>query len=123
VAGPRHPPALAGASGLALAEAAWGATLLLFARPLLQALEGEPVDRQVINVARVLGGRQLLQGLVTARRPTRRILRIGAAVDVLHAATMVAAAAASVGPRRLTVASATLAAAFSAAGATQSRRR
>jgi hypothetical protein len=131
-AGGRSKPSLVSDAGPGLsnpsaplrsAEAGWGAALLLFARPLLQALEGESVDRQVINGALVLGGRQLLQGLVTVRRPTRRILRIGAAVDALHAATMVEAAVANVGPRRLTMASATLAGAFSAAGVTQSRRR
>lgn len=101
----------------------WGVTLLLFAGPLLQSLEGESLDRRVIKVARVLGSRQLLQGLITIRRPTRRILRIGAGVDALHAATMVAAVAAQAGPRRLSMASATLAGAFSVAGVTQSRQR
>jgi hypothetical protein len=90
---------------------------------LLQSLEGKSLDRQVINIARVLGGRQLLQGLILVGRPTRRSLRLGAVVDALHAATMVAAAAANAGPRRLTMASATLAGVFSAAGAVQSHRR
>ena len=121
--GARRPPALTAASGLALAEMCGGAGLLLFAGPLLQSVEGESVDRQVIDIGRVLGARQLLQGLIMVRRPTRRILRIGAAVDALHAATMLLAAATDNGPRRLTLASATLAGAFSAAGLTQSRRR
>ncbi len=119
----RRPPALTEASGLALAEACGGATLLLFAGPLMRSLEGGSVDRRVINIGRVLGVRQLLQGLIMVRRPTRRILRIGAAVDALHAASMLVAAATENAPRRLTLASAALAGAFSAAGLTQSRRR
>jgi hypothetical protein len=46
------------------------------------------------SVARILGARQPLQALFTARRPTRRVLEVGAAVDALHAATMVLGAAA-----------------------------
>jgi hypothetical protein len=119
----RRSPALTATSGMALAEVGWGAALLLFAAPLLQSFEGEPLDRRVIIVARVLGGRQFLQGLLILRRPTRRILRIAGVVDALHAATMVAAMAVNAGPRRLTTASATLAAAFSAGGISQSRGR
>jgi hypothetical protein len=82
----------------------------------------EPVGRPVIYLARVLGTRELLQALITAWRPTRRTLRFGATVDALHAATMVAAASARVGPRRLSAASAGVAGAFSVAGLAQSRR-
>jgi hypothetical protein len=106
---------------LALAEGCWGAALLLFATPLLGSVAGEPVARKVVNVARVLGARQLLQGVMTVRWPTRVALEAGAATDALHAVTMVVSAAAKVGPRRLTLASAATAGAFSAAGIAQSR--
>jgi hypothetical protein len=43
-------------------------------------------------------------------------------VDALHAATMIAAAAGRVGPRRLTSASAAVAVTFAGAGVGQSRR-
>ena len=76
----------------------------------------------MINVARVLGTRQLLQGLMIIRRPTRRTLELGAAVDALHAATMVVGAAANVGPRRLTLASAATAGTFAGLGLADSRR-
>jgi hypothetical protein len=76
----------------------------------------------VISVAHILGARQFAQALMTARCPTRRAIGAGAAVDALHAATMIAAAAANVGPRRLTMASAATAGAFTAAGVAQSRR-
>jgi hypothetical protein len=77
----------------------------------------------MISIVRVLGARQLLQAAITARRPTRRALELGAAVDALHAATMVAGASANVGPRRLTIASAATASAFAAAALVQRRRR
>jgi hypothetical protein len=113
----------AGPAGLALGEGCSGAALLLCTRPLLQSLAREPVDRRVINVARILAMRQLLQGLATARRPTRRTLQVGAAVDALHAATMVMSATATVGPRRLTIANAAMAGGFAATGVAQSHRR
>jgi hypothetical protein len=123
MAGRRQSLVLTGPAGLALAEGSLGAALLLWTRPLMQSLAREPVDRQAINVARILAVRYVLQGFVTARRPTRRVLELGVVVEALHAATMIAGTAAHVGPRRLTVASATAAGAFTAAGLAQSRRR
>ncbi len=124
MSGQRQPAALrTGPSRLAAAEACSGTALLLFGRPLLDAVERRSSSRQAVDIARILGVRQLLQALVTVRQPTRRILRAGAAVDALHAATMVAAAAAGVGPRRLTIASAVVAGTFAAAGVSQSRTR
>jgi hypothetical protein len=111
---------LAGPAGLALAELGTGAALVLGTGPLLGWLAAEPPDRRVFNVARVLGTRYLLQGLVTACRPSRRVLRIGAGADILHGASMIAAAAADMGPRRLTLSSAAAAAAFAGVAAAQS---
>jgi len=119
----RHPLVLAVPAGPALAEGCFGAVLIVWTRPLMQSLAREPVDRQVVIVARILGVRYVLQGFVTARRPTPRVLEVGAAVDALHAATMIAGAAAHVGPRRLTMASAIAAGAFAAVGVAESRRR
>lgn len=96
--------------------------LVLSRDRILHRVAKAPVDRRVIHVARFLGTRELLQALVTACHPTRRTLRLGAAVDALHAASMVIAASARVGPRRLTVASAGVASVFSAAGLVASRR-
>jgi hypothetical protein len=108
---------LTGPAGLALSQGCWGAALLLCDRPLLESLAGEPVSSAVIRVARVLGVRELLQGLITVRRPTRRVLLLGAAADALHAATMVGGTAADIGPRRLTLASAAVAGGFAASAA------
>ena len=100
----------------ALIEGCWGATLLLAPGSLLSAVAREPIDRRVTDVTRVLGARSVLQALLTGPRPTRRGLRLGALVDATHAASMLAAAAAGLGPRRLTVTSAATATAFAAAG-------
>lgn len=120
--GRRHPHVFAGSSGLACAEGSWGAALLLGGGPLLRSLTGRSVDPRVIVIARVLGARQLLQGVVTAWRPTRRVLEAGATVDAIHATTMVAASAANLGPRRLTIASAATAIIFTAVALALSRR-
>jgi hypothetical protein len=108
---------------LALGETCWGIALVLSDDRALQRAAKEPVGRPVVYIARVLGTRELLQACFTAWRPSRRTLRFAAAADALHAATMVAAASARVGPRRLSVASAGVAGVFSAVGLLESRRR
>ncbi len=55
-------------------------------RPLL----GHPVDARAAGVARVLGARHLGQALATGRSPSRPVLALGAEVDLLHAASMIA---------------------------------
>lgn len=42
-------------------------------------------------VVRVLGGRELVQGIVLVVRPTRRVAQLFVAVDAIHLVTMVAA--------------------------------
>ena len=58
---------------------------------------------------RILGGRQLLQGTAVLIRPTALLVIGGLAVDVLHATTMLAAAAIWPGYRRAALASAAIA--------------
>ncbi len=105
-----------------LVEGSWGVVLLLTPRPLLSAVARQAVEGRVAGVVRILGARQLLQASATGRRPTRRRLAAGALVDAAHAASMVAAVVADVGPRRLTAASAAAAAGFAATGIAASRR-
>ena len=112
----RGPGARPQARMFALVEGCWGAMLLLAPDPLLSAVAREPIDRRMTDVTRVLGARSVLQSLLTGPRPTRRGLRLGALVDATHALSMLAAAAAGLGPRRLTVTSAATATAFAAAG-------
>ena len=51
---------------------------------------GKRLDRRARAVIRVLGARQLAQAGLTAFRPTTAVVRAGAAVDTVHAASMVA---------------------------------
>ena len=67
-------------------------------------------------VVRVLGGRQLVQGTAVILRPAPILVIVAVAVDVLHAASMVAAALIWPGYRNAAVASATLAGASAVTG-------
>ncbi len=92
--------------GLRVLRVATG--LLLVARPeAFRFLAGAPLDQRTRRVARVLGGRDLLQAVITS---DRRLVRMGAAVDALHAATMVGLAAVDARHRRPALASASVAA-------------
>jgi hypothetical protein len=69
------------------------------------------------SVAAALTLRHVAQGVVTLLHPSRRVLRIGAAVDATHAASMVGFAAVRPGPtRRLAIADAGLATGATIAG-------
>jgi len=65
---------------------------------------------------RLLGGRLLVQAGCELVTGSRRALRLGAAVDLLHAASMLAAAVRWPGYRRIALASAGLAGASAAVG-------
>jgi hypothetical protein len=92
----------------------WGGALVLVPGRLLGAVRA-PADERSCVVARVLGGRHVLQGVVElARWPRWR--RAGIAADVLHASSAVALAAADRRRRRVAVADATVAAAFALGG-------
>jgi hypothetical protein len=65
---------------------------------------------------RLLGGRLLVQAGYELATGSRRALRLGAAVDLLHAASMLAAAVRWPGYRRIALASAGLAGASAAVG-------
>jgi hypothetical protein len=64
---------------------------------------------------RLLGGRMLAQSGVELAGNSRRLVRLGAAVDALHAASMLAAAVRWPSYRRVALASAGIAAASAAA--------
>jgi hypothetical protein len=74
-----------------------GAVLLIRARRTVDALAGaggpgstgEP-SRTTVLAARALGLRDLVQGGLLVLRPRARLVRLGSAVDALHAASMVA---------------------------------
>ena len=68
-------------------------------------------------VARVLGGRQLLQGIALIIRPDPPVVTVAVATDVLHAASMLLLGWIRPGYRRPALVSAAIAAASAGCGA------
>ena len=96
-----------------LLAATWGALLLTRGDALWQAVDGgsaTPVDELAL---RALGARHLAQGAAQAIAPDR-LQRAFIAVDLIHAATMLALAAADPGRRRPALLTAGVAAASAA---------
>jgi hypothetical protein len=85
---------------------AFGVELLAAPGPLLRLLGGEPADERAVVVARILGARQLAEAALLWRHGARWAIRLGALVDLIHAGTAAAAAAAAndAGHRRLAAA-------------------
>ena len=99
----------------AVARAGYGLGLLC-APGLAAGLAGSlPSDTRFRGVARVLGARHCAQALVTVCRPSPDALLLGAGIDILHAASMLALAA-SRRRRRAGLTDAAAATAFAAAG-------
>jgi hypothetical protein len=95
---------------------ALGTTYLLVPQ-WVPSMLGVQVDRRARVVVRILGARNVIQSVVISLAPARAYApAIGAAVDALHAASMVALAAVDERRRRLALADAGVAAAFGAAG-------
>jgi hypothetical protein len=116
----------AGGGGRATAVAAvlagWGAVQLAVPGRVLAGLAPHR-PRPPEWVVRVLGGRMLAQYVVVAMAPTRPAVTASAAVDGLHAATMLLLAAAQPASRRAALASAGIAAGAAAAGLLSAPRR
>jgi hypothetical protein len=112
--------------GLArLAAAGWfGVGALLVTRPgLVLAAAGQSArPPALVLITRVLGARTALQNAVVLAVPARPVVRAGAAVDTLHALSMLGAALRWPAYRRAALASGSLAAA-AAASATASLGR
>ena len=98
------------------ATAAVGATALLGGQRVAKAVSGGSGVPDAA-VVRMLGGRQLLQGAAILIRPARPLLIGAVTVDVLHAASVVAASVVWPGYRRAALTSAAVASASAAAGA------
>jgi hypothetical protein len=121
--GPATPDRRHTVSGLAAIRAAWGTALLLAPDAVLRAVARERCDARTRRVTRVLGGRELVQGMVAARHRSRSSILAGAAVDATHAATMVALALSRPVYRRPATASALTAASFALAGLRKALRK
>lgn len=108
---------------VSLLRGAWGLLLLSRPEPVLAVMgphtPSPELDRAVL---RVLGSRQLAQAGVTLVLPGRPVLALGALVDALHAASMVAVAALDRDHRREGLLDASVAGAFAAASLTSARR-
>ncbi|MBI1376491.1 MAG: hypothetical protein GC157_03265 [Frankiales bacterium] len=95
----------------AVLRAAWGGALLAAPDRLFCAANAHQYDELGVAAARVLGGRDLVQGLVTALLPRTSVRRAGAAVDAVHALSMLAVAATPSATRRAALVSGLLASA------------
>jgi hypothetical protein len=107
-----------------LVRAAYGAALCCAPGAMLR-LEGGPgtaASAGARTVARILGGRHIVQAVLSAARPTPAVLAAGAGTDVLHSASMIALAALDRPRRRLGLSDSLMAAAFAAGGWALARR-
>ena len=98
-----------------VARAAWGAGCLAAPDAVGRALGLAPGDRRARVLLRLLGARDLGQAVLAAGAPPPALLRLGAGVDALHAASMVALAAVSRDYRRPALTSAAIATAWTVA--------
>jgi CHASE2 domain-containing sensor protein len=96
---------------------AYGIALLVRPDLVCRPFSGGPVDRPSRVFARVLGARQVVEALVLRRHRRRNWVLGGAAVDGMHALTMLGVAARDRRHRRLALANAAVAAGFAAEGA------
>jgi hypothetical protein len=108
-------------------HAAWGCALLCAPGRILAAAAGRrpaaaaPPGSRAAAVLRLLGARHLGQAVITAARPSRAVYTLGAAADLLHAASCLALAAADRRWRHAGIAGGTGAAAFGIADAAAAR--
>jgi len=75
-------------AALSAVRGAYGTALLLAPRRSLGVRAGARGRRGAQTFARLLGARQLLEAVALGPHPSARMLRTGAAVDALHAASM-----------------------------------
>lgn len=79
-------------------RASWGAAQIVIAERVARDELGHTGNKATIWAFRILGFRQLVQGLVTRRSHSRAVHHAGGSVDVIHVVSMLVIAAAS--PRR-----------------------
>jgi hypothetical protein len=108
---------------LATARMAWGVLLAGAPDLVLTTLTGHPATRSQTHVLRVLGTRHVLQAGIELTRPTRGVIRTGAAVDLLHAATCAGAVVFLPPWRRAALVDGTGAVALAAGALSRARRR
>lgn len=99
-----------------LATTAVGSVSLL-APHLVMRLSGAPADEVAERTVRVLGARQVIQGVVLLLHPSKTLRAGAVALDATHAASMLALAGLDPRARRAALTSATLATGFAVANA------
>ena len=109
---------------LRAARLGWGATLLTAPEPVLHALarSSGAAPRSALVVLRILGARHLAQAAVEEWGPHPAVLRLGVAVDAVHALTTAVFAAADPRWRRAALTDTAVAATFSLAAALTTQR-
>jgi hypothetical protein len=106
---------------LVVARACYGWLLACAPRRMLRVATPGPPGPQAVTITRVLGGRHLVQALLTATAgstevPTWVVLAGGAAVDAVHAASMAGLAVMSRPLRRAALTDAALETTLAALG-------
>ena len=101
---------------LAAARVAWGVVLIAAPRWLIAHYRRETTGRVPVTVMRVLGVRQLLQGVTTVAVPARAVTELGAGTDAMHALTALGLAATARPWRHVALADTAVASAFGVAG-------
>lgn len=119
---------LTGADLLLAARTCYGWLLACAPRRMIRLGTPQSPGPRTVTMTRVLGARHLLQALLTAAAraagmPPGAALAAGAAVDTLHAASMVGLAVVYRPLRHVALADAALESGLAAFGATVSRRR
>jgi hypothetical protein len=95
----------------------YGGALLIAPGPVIRTVTGRPGGARTRAVARLLGARHLVQAVVTAATAASgESLGIGAAIDLVHAASMAGLAIADRRVRRLTLSDVLIETMFAATG-------
>lgn len=109
-------------TSFALLRVGYGALMVAAPGPLVRHLAGAEPDHRARVVARVLGARHVVQGVLTVGRPGPAVLALGAEADLAHAATALGLAGLDRARRRGALIDAAVAGAYAAAGAVLASR-
>ncbi|OBG65572.1 MULTISPECIES: hypothetical protein [unclassified Mycobacterium] len=97
-------------------RAGWGTVLLAAPSEVLDHIHGVQVDRKALVVTRILGGRHIVQALLSGINPGPEVLAAGVWVDTVHSATALGLAAVDRRRARGGVTDAAVAASWAALG-------
>jgi hypothetical protein len=107
---------------LQLARASYGVALVMAPGLLTFLVTGHSTTRRERRVAQLLGARHLVQAAVTAFVPVPSVVGLGAAVDAMHAGSMLLLATADPAARNAALTDALAEVAFATAGWSASAR-